>query len=255
MPATGWINHDAAVFVARQTKLAKTERHQLLDMLGVEDPDTGYIKADPTGATPWVASTVQGATCGLDNSPNTARSRKVTEPPPSNGAFCPPGLRALFEGGEPVREPWQIEADEAVKAAARPVGPKAPVRARRRSPNGTHKPRPSRAVPKEEHKKRVWPEPECGTEAGYRKHLKRHEEIDAPCHAAWREADNRRAKARRDRGYVAPGGKRKVAQCGTPGGYARHRREGTEQCRPCLDAHVADNDARDARKAQREQAA
>lgn len=29
----------------------------------------------------------------------------------------------------------------------------------------------------------------------------------------------------------------RVARCGTPGGYGRHRRQGEEICDPCRDAH------------------
>ena len=44
----------------------------------------------------------------------------------------------------------------------------------------------------------------------------------------------------------------RLAQCGTPSGYSRHRREGTEPCQPCLAANRDYNREADRRRRERE---
>ncbi|MGW1174581.1 WhiB family transcriptional regulator [Kitasatospora sp. NPDC002543] len=69
--------------------------------------------------------------------------------------------------------------------------------------------------------------PECGTEAGAKRHRRSDEKPCRPCLSAESHANVAR---KRNRG---------PAQCGTRSGYLRHRKNGEVACTPCRNANSA----------------
>ena len=77
----------------------------------------------------------------------------------------------------------------------------------------------------------------CGTDNGYRTHLRRGQVACEPCKAGHREA----GRAWR----YGPDRPRRVLQpCGTAAAYNRHRNRREVPCRPCMDAHARDERGR-----------
>lgn len=90
----------------------------------------------------------------------------------------------------------------------------------------------------------------CGTYAGYKRHLKRREETCAPCRRANTEyvLQQERKRRKAEKASAEPK-RRKVAECGTVGGYNRHRRTLKEDpCEACMEAANAAARARYAKK-------
>jgi hypothetical protein len=200
-------------------------------MLGLLD-DNGRITPDLTAdelRTLGAPITAVNSDIG-EHLPMARRGAHIDTPPPLNGALCPPGLRALIQGGPPADTP---DVPTPIKAAP-PVIPEPP---KTRTPRQPRKHRPY--IPKPP--RPAQPLAPCGTEAAHRRHVKHHEPIDQACRDARNEArppprqnpppepDRRRTRRR-----PAP------ARCGTPGGYKKHAREGTQKCGPCLAAKAAE---------------
>jgi hypothetical protein len=203
-------------------------RKQLLDMLGLLD-DNGHITPDLTADELRTLGTPIAAVNSDigEHLPMARRGAHIDTPPPLRGALCPPGLRAAIQNTRPADPPTPA-------APAEPAPPVAPASATTRAPRQPHPyiPKPPRPAQ---------PLAPCGTEAAHRRHVKHHEPIDQACRDARSEAGRRRAKTRRQN-LIAAGlaTTRQPARCGTPGGYKKHAREGTEKCGPCLAAKAAE---------------
>jgi hypothetical protein len=210
---------------------APAARKQLLDMLGLLDGN-GRITPDLTAdelRTLGAPITAVNSDIG-EHLPMARRGAHIDTPPPLNGALCPPGLRALIQGGPPADTP---DVPTPIKAAP-PVIPEPP---KTRTPRQPRKHRPY--IPKPP--RPAQPLAPCGTEAAHRRHIKHDEPIDQACRDARNEANRRRAHTRRQN-LIAAGLAvgRPPARCGTPGGYKKHAREGTQKCGPCLAAKAAE---------------
>ena len=77
------------------------------------------------------------------------------------------------------------------------------------------------------------PAPECGTPAGYARHLREKELTCQACRDAHNEYNRLFAKH----------STRQLAPCGTYGGYRRHQTYHTPICDPCKQAYLAYNKA------------
>jgi hypothetical protein len=78
----------------------------------------------------------------------------------------------------------------------------------------------------------------CGTESGYKRHLRDNEWACDPCKIA-----NAKSKTLK-RGGKPTGKVRELAPCGTTSAYHRHQRNGEQPCLPCRLAHAKDCAAR-----------
>jgi hypothetical protein len=202
------------------------QRKQLLDMLGLLD-DNGHITPDLTAdelRTLGTPITAINSDLG-EHLPLPRRGAHADTPPPLRGALCPPGLRAAIQNTRPATPPAE-PAPPVTPAESAPAKTRAPRQPR---PHAPKPPRPAQ------------PLAPCGTEAAHRRHVKHHEPIDQACRQARNEAGRRRAKTRRQ-ALIAAGlaTARQPARCGTPGGYKKHAREGTQKCGPCLAAKAAE---------------
>jgi hypothetical protein len=117
------------------------------------------------------------------------------------------------------------------------------VKVRKPSPT-TASGRPSRAKPPHERKVKV---ATCGTDSGYKKHLRDKTPTCTPC----REAHNVTVRAY-DRNRVRKQYVR--ADCGTETGYSGHRTRKERICAPCREAHNVKQRERRAIRAEREAA-
>lgn len=70
----------------------------------------------------------------------------------------------------------------------------------------------------------------CGTDSGYRRHLRQKEETCDAC----KDAHNR--SAAKLRGGSTTGKRKRVAECGTYGGVAAHRHKRERPCEACHEA-------------------
>jgi hypothetical protein len=101
----------------------------------------------------------------------------------------------------------------------------------------------------------------CGTEAAYRRHLREgltNSQIDEACRQARRDAETVRRRNRRQAAIEAGTAQqhgRRPARCGTPSGYKRHKKQGTDVCDACRKAKCAQNRKYDKDRQDRERAA
>lgn len=226
-------NRSAARTVAEKAEgLTPAQRKELLDELGLLTEDDQFcpvhgwhpsIVPDPTEDEVKTQGAPLSQVGGPmeDNRPTARRYGSIYDGPSPNGKYCPPGLRALFEGGEPVGGPPKPEAKTKPKIEKPKTDPRA------QNPGvGRGNWRKLRPITH-------------GRPSGVRAHQRRGEEPCDECVQARREYKAECDRRRRER----------LKPCGSPAAYQRHRDRGEPIDDACREAHNAEKRERRAARA------